>query len=93
MVVHLGELDEFVKDRILEPLDESYLNDQPQFQNVVPTTENLCLEIHRILRESWHLLPSAQQAQLERVRLEETSSNFFEYRGDGAGTGLSPSPM
>ena len=93
MVVHLGELDELVKTRILEPFGESYLNEQPNFQNVVPTTEHLCLEIYRIVREGWHLLPSAQQATLERVRLEETSSNFFEYRGDDAGEGWSPSLM
>ncbi len=93
MVVHLGELDEFVQTRVLEPFHESYLNAQPQFQNVVPTTENLCLEIYRIVKEGWRQLPSAQQATLERVRLEETTSNFFEYRGDSAGTALSPSLM
>jgi hypothetical protein len=47
----------------------------------VPTTENLCVEIYRILREGWPELDSARRARLARVRLEETSSNFFEYRG------------
>ena len=93
MVVHLGELDELVKAQILEPFGESYLNERPNFQNVVPTTENLCLEIYRIVKQGWRQLPSAPQATLERVRLEETRSNFFEYRGDDAGTGLPSSPM
>jgi 6-pyruvoyltetrahydropterin/6-carboxytetrahydropterin synthase len=78
MVVDLGELDGFVRDQILERFDQSHLNEQQNFQQLVPTTENLCLEIHRIVKRGWEQLPSAGKATLERVRLEETSSNFFE---------------
>ena len=84
MVLDLGELDGFVKNRILEPFDQSHLNEHPNFEHVVPTTENLCLEIHRVVKSGWTELRSAQGARLERVRLEETSSNFFEVHDEDA---------
>jgi hypothetical protein len=45
----------------------------------VPTTENLCVEIYNLLRP--RLGGGQGSAQLEKVRLEETSSNSFEYSG------------
>ena len=81
MTVSLGELDEYVQARVVSPMHESSLNELPNFREQVPTTENLCVEIFRILREAWPELASARRARLERVRLEETSANFFEYRG------------
>jgi 6-pyruvoyl-tetrahydropterin synthase len=41
----------------------------------VPTTENLCTVIYDILKREFRL------AHLEKVRLEETMMNSFEYRG------------
>jgi len=41
----------------------------------VPTTENLCVEIFEILQRGF------QKAHLDRVRLEETLMNSFEYAG------------
>ena len=81
MTVNLTELDALVQARVLEPMHESSLNELPNFQGQVPTTENLCVEVFRILREGWPALESACRTRLARVRLEETSSNFFEYRG------------
>ena len=81
MTVNLSELDAYVEARVVEPFHESSLNEQPQFGDLVPTTENLCVEIYRVLEAGWDRLDSARRARLERVRLEETSSNFFEYRG------------
>jgi 6-pyruvoyltetrahydropterin/6-carboxytetrahydropterin synthase len=78
MLLDLAELDAFVETHILARFDESNLNDDPDFARAVPTTENLCLEIRRIVQAGWTELPSTQAARLERVRLEETSSNFFE---------------
>ena len=84
MLLDLAELDGFVRDQVLERFDQSNLNDQPNFERLIPTTENLCLEIHRMVRDGWGGIRSAQGARLERVRLEETSSNFFEVYGDDA---------
>ena len=78
MILDLGELDGFVQNHVLERFDQSNLNEQENFAKLVPTTENLCLEIHRIVKDGWAEMPSAKGAHLQRVRLEETSSNFFE---------------
>ncbi len=75
MIANLGELDPFVEREVIEPFDQKYLNEEiPEFQDVVPTTENLCREIYRRLK-------SFPAARLERVRVEETSNNSFEYGG------------
>ena len=75
MVCNLADLDSFVRNEILERLDLQNLNMQPEFMQVVPTTENLCLVIYEILQRGF------SQAHLERVRLEETMMNSFEYAG------------
>jgi 6-pyruvoyltetrahydropterin/6-carboxytetrahydropterin synthase len=76
MIANLVDLDSFVEREILAPFDHKSLNeDVPAFRDKVPTTENLCVEIYRRLRPFPH-------ARLERVRVQETSNNSFEYAGD-----------
>ena len=76
MVANLGELDPFVAHAVLEPFDQKYLNEEvSQFHDHVPTTENVCREIYRRLRN----FPSAR---LEKVWIEETSNNSFEFAGE-----------
>src|SRR5271170_5413438 len=76
MIANLADLDGFVEREVLEPFDHRSLNEEvPAFRESVPTTENLCIEIFRRLR-------SFPQAKLERVRVEETSNNSFEFAGD-----------
>lgn len=73
MTTNLGDLDPFVQSEVIEVFDHKYLNEEvPEFQRMVPTTENVCREIYRRLKK----YPSAQ---LERVRIEETLKNSFEY--------------
>ena len=77
MIANLGELDPFVEREVIEPFDHRYLNEEvAEFQSAVPTTENLCRAIFRRLE-------SFPDARLERVRIEETSKNSFEFDGDG----------
>jgi 6-pyruvoyltetrahydropterin/6-carboxytetrahydropterin synthase len=75
MVCNLTDLDAFVRDNILECYGHENLNTLREFQNVVPTTENLCLELYRILETGF------SQACVEKVRMEETMLNSFEYAG------------
>jgi 6-pyruvoyltetrahydropterin/6-carboxytetrahydropterin synthase len=76
MVTNLGDLDPFVQREVIEAFDHKYLNEEiPEFQTAVPTTENVCREIYRRLNKY-------PLAQLERVRIEETLKNSFEY-GEG----------
>ena len=78
MIVNLADLDGFVEREILEAVDHRSLNDDVAvFREKVPTTENLCIEIFERLK-------SFPNAKLERVRLQETSNNSFEYSGDDA---------
>ena len=76
MIANLADLDKFVEREILEPFDHKSLNeDVPAFRDAVPTTENLCKEIYR-------RLSGFPYARLERVRIEETANNSFEYSGN-----------
>lgn len=75
MIANLADLDSFVKERVLDDFDHRSMNDEiPAFRNIVPTTENLCIEIFKRLKDFPH-------AKLERIRIEETSKNSFEYFG------------
>lgn len=90
MVFDLAELDRTVEREILERFDHTHLNlDVENFRSLVPTTENLCIEIFNLLRAKLDG-GSRYEGRLECVRLEETNSNFFEYEGEGrrSGTGL-----
>ena len=79
MIANLGDLDPFVQREVIEAFDYKYLNeDVPEFQAMVPTTENVCREIYR-------RLTTFSVARVERVRIEETSKNSFEYSGEQAG--------
>jgi 6-pyruvoyltetrahydropterin/6-carboxytetrahydropterin synthase len=83
MVMDLGFLDEVVSQQVLEPFDEVNLNlDTEVFRRLIPTTENLCVEIYRSLRKRLAYSAAAPQATLVRVGLQETSSNFVEYEGE-----------
>ena len=76
MIVNLTDLDGFVEREVLEAFDHKSLNeDVPVFRTKVPTTENVCREIYQRLKRF-------PQAKLERVRVEETSNNAFEYAGE-----------
>jgi 6-pyruvoyltetrahydropterin/6-carboxytetrahydropterin synthase len=89
MVCNLVDLDGFLHKEILERYDHQNLNLLPEFAKVVPTTENLCISIYEILQRGF------RHAHLEKVRIEETMMNSFEYRGEGSrgrSTGGGPSP-
>jgi 6-pyruvoyltetrahydropterin/6-carboxytetrahydropterin synthase len=75
MVCNLADLDGYVGREILSRYEHANLNTLPEFSRRVPTTENLCTEIYEILQRGFTL------AHLEKVRLEETMMNSFEYAG------------
>jgi 6-pyruvoyltetrahydropterin/6-carboxytetrahydropterin synthase len=78
MIANLADLDGFVEREVLEVFDHKSLNDDvPAFRETVPTTENLCIEIFQRLK-------TFPKAELERVRVEETGNNSFEYAGDNS---------
>ena len=75
MVCNLTDLDTFIHENILERFGHENLNTLPEFHGVVPTTENLCIEIYSILAQGFH------HAEIEKIRMEETMLNSFEYAG------------
>jgi len=75
MVCNLAELDDAVRREVLDRFDHENLNLRQEFAAAVPTTENLSEVIFNILQQSF------TAAHLDRVRLEETMMNSFEYRG------------
>jgi 6-pyruvoyltetrahydropterin/6-carboxytetrahydropterin synthase len=82
MVFDLVALDGMVDKQVLERFDHTNLNlDVENFRSRVPTTENVCVEIFDLLKNKVDGGGPLRAAQLARVRLEETSSNFFEYEG------------
>ena len=77
MVTNLGDLDAFTQCEVLDLFDHANLNTLECFRDLVPSTENLCVELWRIFAQYPH-------ARLERIRVEETGNNAFDYFGDGA---------
>ena len=80
MVCNLADLDSFAQTNLLARFDHANLNTLECFRDKVSTTENLSAEIYRIFQDF-------TAARLERVHVEETSNNSFDYAG-----GASPAP-
>jgi 6-pyruvoyltetrahydropterin/6-carboxytetrahydropterin synthase len=80
MIANIADLDFFVERHVLGAFDHTYLNeDVPAFRERVPTTENVCMEIYNRLEGFPH-------ARVERIRVEETSLNSFEYSPEFQGS-------
>jgi 6-pyruvoyltetrahydropterin/6-carboxytetrahydropterin synthase len=75
MVCNLVDLDGFIQKEVLERYDHQNLNTLPEFIEQAPTTENLCIHLYEIVQRGFTL------AHLEKVRIEETMMNSFEYAG------------
>ncbi|HZQ67723.1 MAG TPA: 6-carboxytetrahydropterin synthase [Terriglobales bacterium] len=75
MVCDLVDLDSCVQAKVLDRFHLQNLNTLDEFAGEVPTTEILCEVIFEILQQSF------SKAHLERVRIEETMLNSFDYAG------------
>jgi 6-pyruvoyltetrahydropterin/6-carboxytetrahydropterin synthase len=75
MICNLVDLDQCVEREVLARYNLENLNALEEFTVTVPTTENLSIRIYEILQRRF------PYAHLERVRLEETMMNSFEYAG------------
>ncbi len=76
MVCNLAGLDSFIEREVITRYGHENLNLLPDFSRQVPTTENLCIQIYEIVQRG------LAHVHLERVRLEETMMNSFEYSGE-----------
>ena len=76
-VVDLKQLKELMNREVIDVLDHRFLNKEvPEFQEAIPTTENLAISIWNRLR------PRLKIAQLHRVRVYETPDLFVDYYGE-----------
>ncbi len=75
MVCNLADLDAFAREHLLERFDHTNLNSLAAFNTLVPTTENLAVEVYRVFSAFPH-------ARLEQVHVEETGNNSFDYAGE-----------
>ncbi len=76
MVCNLVDLDNAVCREVIERFDHQNLNVLNVFAELVPTTENLAQVTFNILKQKFRV------AHLEKVRIEETLMNSFEYWGE-----------
>jgi 6-pyruvoyltetrahydropterin/6-carboxytetrahydropterin synthase len=78
MVFDLRELKEILNQEVVEPMDHRFLNREVEpFDRVVPTTENVAMEIWRRLTGRI----SRDGVKLRNVRLYETGDLFVDYGG------------
>ena len=73
-IFSMAELDEIVDAEVFERFDHKHLNqDCPEFQTLIPTSENLARVIFEILSEKLN-----GATRLVKIGLHETTKNYFE---------------
>lgn len=79
MVFDLRELKQVINEQVVEPMDHRFLNREvAPFDRVVPTTENIAIEIWRRLAP--HI--NRNGVALRNVRLFETADLYVDYGGE-----------
>jgi len=78
MIYDLKDLKDVMMREVVDPMDHRHLNFEiAPFDKIIPTTENLTLEIWRRLEPQFREGP----ARLHSVRLYETEDTFVDYFG------------
>lgn len=77
MVIDLKRLKDIMRERVIDRVDHTNLNEDVDFlRDVIPTAENLA-------RSFWQqLAPSIPNGELYEVVLQETERNSVRYRGE-----------
>lgn len=79
MVLDLKELKDILEREVMAPFDHRFLNyEVSPFDQVIPTVENIAVEIWRRLAQALVAAP----ARLQAVRLYETPDLYVEYFGE-----------
>ena len=78
MIFDLKDLKDIMNREVIDPMDHRHLNyEVPPFDKVIPTTENLAIEIWGRLAPQF----AGTSARLHAVRLYETEDTFVDYFG------------
>lgn len=76
MVMDLKELKKLLESEVLDLMDHKFLNKEvPVFSTKLPTTENIAVEIWKLVE------PKLNVGKLHRIRLYETPDLYVEYYG------------
>lgn len=76
MVMDLKDLKKLLESEVLDLMDHKFLNKEvPVFSSKLPTTENIAIEIWKMIE------PKLRVGKLHRIRLYETPDLFVEYFG------------
>ena len=77
MVIDLKQLKDIMRERVIDRVDHTSLNEDVEFlRGVIPTAENLA-------RAFWQqLAPAVPVGELYEVVLHETERNSVRYRGE-----------
>ena len=76
-IVDLKDLKKIIQEKIIDKLDHHYINDVDFMKNTISTTENLCIQIWKELKDPIALLG----AKIYKIKITETENNYFEYFG------------
>ena len=83
LAIETARLDDLMKREVLDAFGHRDLNaDVTSFASVVPTSENLAVEVCRRLKRSWKSAFPGEWPKLEQVRIAETPRNIFQIRAD-----------
>ena len=78
-VVDLPKLDALMQREVLDRFDHVHLNQDATFSGTfVPSTENLAMEVERVLRPAVPALAAHGHLRLVNLRIEETRNNSFD---------------
>lgn len=78
MVFDLKDLKDLLNQEVVDPMDHRFLNyEVPPFDRVVPTVENVAVEIWKRLAPRF-----SGPTSLQNVRLFETEDLYVDYAGE-----------
>lgn len=81
MVIDLKDLKAILEQEVVEPMDHRFLNyEVPPFDRVIPTAENIAVEIWRRLEPR----VKSSRTRLANVRLFETQDLYVDVNGGSA---------
>jgi 6-pyruvoyltetrahydropterin/6-carboxytetrahydropterin synthase len=79
MLFDLKDLKQILTTEVADPMDHRFLNREvPPFDRVIPTTENIAVEIWRRLERHFN----SGGPRLHNVRVYETEDFFVDYAGE-----------
>ncbi len=81
-VADIRSLDRLVQAQVVAAFDHRNLNAEiAAFESLVPTSENLGVEVCRRLKQNWRAAFPGEWPRLEKIRIAETERNIFEVSG------------